>query len=166
MKRTIITAIAAAAVIATVAGGAAYAHGSGQGMGQGMMGQGMMGQGHGMMGGQGHGMGQGYGMGQGHGMMDGQGHGQGHGMGYGMMGQGGSSDCPGQQASLDKELTTGDVKAMMEKRLTWQGNPNLKVGKVVEKDSDTITATIVTKDDSLVRTYEFDRKTGRQRPAD
>ncbi len=157
MKRTTITAIAAAAVISLAAAGAAYAHGPSQGMGQGMHGQGMHGQGM-----HGQGMGQGM-MGQG---MHGQGHGQGHGMGYGMMGQGGSNDCPGQQASLDQELTTDGVKAMMEKRLTRHANPNLKVGKVVEKNADTITATIVTKDDSLVRTYEFDRKTGRQSLAD
>jgi len=54
---------------------------------------------------------------------------------------------------------------MMEHRLAWQRNPNIKVGKVEEKDEDTIIAQIVTKDRSLVQSLEVDRHTGWMRPA-
>ncbi len=50
---------------------------------------------------------------------------------------------------------------MMEHRVEWAGNPNLKVGKITEKDADTIVTEIVTKDGSLVRKIEVDRHTGR-----
>ena len=38
------------------------------------------------------------------------------------------------------------------------------MGKVEEKDENTIIAEIVTVDDSLVKRLEFDRSTGRHRP--
>jgi hypothetical protein len=44
-------------------------------------------------------------------------------------------------------------------------NPNLKLGKVEEKDEDTIVAEIVTNDGSLVDRFEVDRHTGRMRRA-
>ena len=95
-------------------------------------------------------MGFGPGMGRGRGMM---GYGQGMG-GYGPMG--------GQ--ALAKELTVDDVKGFFEQRLKWRGNPNVKLGTVTEKDDTTIVAEIVTKDGSLVRRIEIDRKTGRHIP--
>lgn len=154
-------------------------YGMGQGMGPDMMGQqgqmpmmghGMMGQSHGMMG-QGHAM-----MGQGHAMM---GQGQGMGpmmgqqgqmpmMGRGMMGPGygmGQGMGPGMMQPLRQDLTAADVQHMMEHRLAWQGNPNLKVGTVEEKDDDTIVAEIVTQDGSLVQRLEVDRHTGWMQPA-
>ena len=101
----------------------------------------------------------GYGMmGGGHSMMGG---------GYPMMGgaPGAGFDCHGsQQASLDKELSIEDVKSSFERHLAMRGNPNLKVGEIAEKDENTITAEIVTKDGSLVRGFEIDRKTGQRRP--
>ena len=105
----------------------------------------------------------GHGMSQGHGMM-GQGQGKGH--GYGMMGRGGKSGCgPGAMGGspVDKELSVEDVTKILEGRLAWRGNDRLKVGKVEEKDENTIIAEIVTVDDSLVKRVEFDRKTGRHR---
>ena len=96
--------------------------------------------------------------------MMGQGHGKGH--GYGMMGRGGKSGCgPGAMggSSVDKELSVEDVTKILEGRLAWRGNDRLKVGKVEEKDENTIIAEIVTVDDSLVKRVEFDRKTGRHR---
>ena len=54
-----------------------------------------------------------------------------------------------------------DSQHMMEHRVAWAGNPNLKVGKITEKDADTIVAEIVTKDGSLVRKIDVDRHTGR-----
>ena len=140
--------LAAAALTSTPA----TAHERG-GHGTGMISPGM-GHGYGMMG---------HGMSQGHGMM-GQGHGKGH--GYGMMGRGGRSGCgPGAMGGspVDKELSVEDVTKILEGRLAWRGNDRLKVGKVEEKDENTIIAEIVTVDDSLVKRVEFDRKTGRHR---
>lgn len=145
----------------------------GYGMGPGMMGYGMpmMGNGMPMMG---YGMG-GYGMPMmGNGMM---GYGMpmmnngamGYGMpmmGNGMMGYGmGGYGCPqaSQANAARPDLKASDVQKMLETRLGWMQNPNLKVGKVAEKDKDTITAEIVTKDGSLVRGFEVDRHTGRMR---
>jgi len=113
------------------------------GMGQGMMGQGFQGQ----MPMMGQGM-----MGQGHMPM----------MGQGMMGQmpmmGGHGY--GQMQPLRRDLTTDEVKHMMEHRVDWAGSPNLKVGRITEKGTDTIVTEIVTKDGSLVRKIEVDRHTG------
>jgi hypothetical protein len=141
--------------------------GPGYGPGPGMMGYGRMGygpMGPGMMGpemmGQGYMMGRGYMMGpnmMGQGMM---GYGpRGHMMGRGMMGYGpGYAYGPGQAAPLN--LSVGDVKTNFERWLAIMGNPNLKVGKIKEMDKNTISAEIVTKDNSLVRRYEIDRATG------
>ena len=119
--------------------GMGYGRGPGYGMGQGMMGYGM---GPGMMG---------YGMGPG---MMGQGM-MGYGMGPGMMGR----------VAPVEDLSVNDVKTNFEHWLTWMNNPNLKLGKVKEKDKDTITAEIVTKDNSLVRRFEVNRETGFVSPA-
>jgi hypothetical protein len=141
MKRILITsAVLAAMTVATVP--AATAHGPGYGMGSGMMGWG-----HGMMGpGM---MGQGYGMGpgmMGHGMM-----GPGYGMGPGMMGWG---------QGRTGDLSTDDVKTMLERWITWQGNKRLQVGDIKEESDDVIVAEIVTKDGSLVDRLRVDRHSG------
>ena len=130
-------------------------------------------------------MGQGYGMshGYGYGMapdpryhmgpeMMGPGYGMGHGqhMGQGMMGPRyhmgpgqGMGPGYGMHQALPRDLTTDDVRHMLGHQLEWQGNPNLKLGKVEEKDEDTIVAEIVTNDGSLVDRFEVDRHTGRMR---
>jgi len=100
-----------------------------------MMGQGMMGQGY-------------------QGQMPMMGHGM---MGQGMMG----GYSHGQMQPLRRDLTADEVKHMMEHRVAWAGNPNLKVGTVTEKDDDIIEVEIVTKNGSLVRKIEVDRHTGR-----
>ena len=64
----------------------------------------------------------------------------------------------------DTKLTTDDVKARMERWLARGDNPRLKLGDVKEKDADTITADIVTVDNSLVQRFEIDRTTGFTRP--
>ena len=103
----------------------------------------------------------GYGPGMmGHGMM-------GYGMGPGMMGQGmmGYGMGPGMMGPA-VNLTTNDVKANFERWITSTGNPNLKVGNVVEKDANTITADIVTKkENALVQQFTVDRRTGVYRAA-
>jgi hypothetical protein len=149
------TGLALAGVLTVSVVASAFAHGpASQGSGQGqmpMMGQGMMSQGsQGQMPMMGSGM-----MGQGH---------------MSMMGQGMAGQMPmmggygyGQMQPLRRDLTTDEVKHMMEHRVDWAGNPNpnLKVGKTTEKDADTIVTEIVTKDGSLVRKIEVDRHTGR-----
>ncbi len=133
--------------------------GMGYGMGPGMMGQGTTGQG--MMG-MGRGMGPGMSAGNcplmGAGMM-GMGAGMGPGMGRGMMGSGWGYIPP------PVNLSVADVKSYMERWVEAMGNPRLKLGKVAEKDADTITAEIVTKDDSVVQELEVDRHSGFFRPA-
>lgn len=57
-------------------------------------------------------------------------------------------------------LSTDDVRLMMEHRLAWQGNPNIKIGEIEETDDNRITAEIVTQDGSLVQKLEIDRQTG------
>jgi hypothetical protein len=111
--------------------------------------------------------------GQGHGQMMGQGGmmgsvkgcGQGGMMGPGMMGQG-QGGFTGMAAPLAEDLSSDGVRHMMEHRVARTGNPNLKVGEIVEQDEDTITADVVTQDDSLVRRFMVDRHTGMMRPAD
>ena len=110
-------------------------------MGPGMMGSGMMGPG--MMG---SGM-------MGPGMMGGS---MMSGCGYGMGMAGGQP--------LRSDLTADEVEHMMEHRVAWANNPNLKVGTVKATDEDTIEADIVTKDGSLVRKFKIDRHTGRMQP--
>ena len=140
-------------------------HGTMIGGQPGMMGgqQGMMGSGMGMggcpmMGGMmGSGM-QGM-MGQGMPMM---GAGMGMGMGCpwcgpGMMGSGYATP------QVNVNLSVSDVTSYLERWVA--GNPNIKVANVVEKDANTITADIVTKDkDALVQRYTFDRRSGFYQP--
>ena len=169
--------LAGAAAIAITAGLAMHAsaqpHGPGMmggyGPGYGMMGGGYgggYGPGYGMMGGGGYGPGPGWGMmGGGYGPhwgMMGYGRG-GYGPGYGMMGGYGPGYGPGAQGDL--KLTTDIVKSYLERMIAMQGNPHVKVGEVKEKDTDTITADIVTKDkDALVQRFEVNRHTGFYRP--
>lgn len=58
-------------------------------------------------------------------------------------------------------LTIEDVRHHFEHRLKRRGNDRLKIGAVKKLDDDTITADIVTVDDSLVRRLRVDRHSGR-----
>lgn len=58
-------------------------------------------------------------------------------------------------------LTVEDVRHHFEHRLARRGNTRLKIGEVKKIDDDTITADIVTVDDSLVRRMKIDRHSGR-----
>lgn len=114
------------------------------------------------------------GYGPGYGMRGGQG-GRFMGHGYGQKGSymgrggrmgGGNGDTSfkmgmGYGLNADGEITVDEIKGILEARLTMWNNPNLKVGEIKEKDENTISAEIVTKDGSLVQHLEFDRKTGR-----
>ncbi len=114
-------------------------------------------------------------MGPGYGMMGGYGPGWMH--DYGRRGSSGygPENCPwfqgrtGGPGSLGQQqgalnLSIDDVKHELERWLTIQDNPRLKLGEVKEKDADTIEADIVTKDNSLVQRFQVDRKTGFYRP--
>jgi len=79
-------------------------------------------------------------------------------MGPGMMGWGQSQ----QQANLN--LSANDVKVYLERWIASTGNPNIKVGSVVEKDASTIAADVVTKDNTVVQKFIFDRRSGFYRP--
>ena len=72
----------------------------------------------------------------------------------------GSYGC-GQMQPLQRDLTVDEVKHMMQHRIDWVENPNLKVGNTTQESADTIVTEIVTKDGSLVRKIEVDRHTGR-----
>jgi hypothetical protein len=88
--------------------------------------------------------------------------------GYGMMGGYG----PGmmgwgygpQQPNLN--LSAKDVKSYLDRWIATTGNPHLKAGPVAEKDSNTITADIVTTDkEALVQRFNVNRRTGLWQPA-
>ncbi|MEE9318677.1 MAG: hypothetical protein V3U48_10370 [Rhodospirillales bacterium] len=90
-----------------------------------------------------------------------------HMMGRGMMGPAmmspGMGPCQTGQPDADKNLSTEDVSKMLQQRLDHWGNNRLKIGKIEQKDDDTIIAEIVTQDGSLVDRLAIDRDSGRQR---
>lgn len=79
-------------------------------------------------------------------------------MGQSMMGQ--SKMGQGMRVVPSLNITVKDVRLFMEKRLGRLGNKRLKVGAVKQADERTITADIVTVDNSLVRRFTVDRNTG------
>ena len=110
--------------------------------------------------------GQGYMNGQGgqHGMMNGQGGRMQGSPGQGMMQGKGFGDCQNGAGALTTPLTIDDVRANLTQHLEMRGNDRLKVGNVTENATGTITAEIVTVDDSLVRKIEIDKTTGQRKP--
>jgi hypothetical protein len=86
------------------------------------------------------------------------------GIGAGPMGRMGRHGGWGGGPAIDRQLTADDARAIVAGRLAMSGNKRLKVGEVKEKDAATVTAEIVTVDNSLVRRVEIDRKTGRFTP--
>ena len=65
-----------------------------------------------------------------------------------------------KDGNFDLQLTPERVKDIMEGKLAWRGNDNLKVGEVTTDADGQIIAQLVTKDNSLVETFKFDPKTG------
>ncbi|MFN4088065.1 MAG: hypothetical protein ACK4QW_03340 [Alphaproteobacteria bacterium] len=107
------------------------------------------------------------------------------GMGEGMMGQmpmaGGMTMCPmmgarsgaGMQSMMGgdamlygmphgkaEEMTPERVRTFMEQRLEQHGNPRLKLGEIASAADGSITAEIVTVDESLVQKLAFNRYPG------
>ena len=63
-----------------------------------------------------------------------------------------------------QHLSADDVRHFFEHWVDASGNDRLMVGKVGQKDDDTLTAVIETVDGSLVRRFAIDRHTGQVRP--
>jgi hypothetical protein len=158
-SRTFLAAFLAVG-IAVTAGGPAVAQSPKGGMSPGMMSRGMgsdmMGQGMrpsvmmapGMMQG-----------GRGPGMM-GQGIGSGMMMGSGMMAPGGGMSAMfGTRVVPMMNLSAEDVQGYLAWRLERLGNKRLKLGEI-KTEGETITADIVTVDNSLVQRLKVDRRTG------
>ncbi len=61
-------------------------------------------------------------------------------------------------------LKEDDARSVVEKYLTSTRNPNLKLGKITERE-DVFEAEIVTKDGSLVDKVIVDKSNGWMRPA-
>ena len=81
-----------------------------------------------------------------------------------MMGPGMGWGYGPQQGNLD--LSTSVVKSYLERWIAIAGNPRLKAGPVTEKDSNTITADVVTTDKgALVQRFNVDRRSGFWQPA-
>ena len=88
---------------------------------------------------------------------------KGHGHGYGgFMGMGKHHKM--MNGDYDLKLTPERVQEIMEGKLAWQGNENLKVGTVETNAEGKIVATLVTKENSLVETFIVDPKTGAHQP--
>ena len=66
-----------------------------------------------------------------------------------------------RMANMDKDLSTDQVRDIVEGRIASMGNTNLKVGGVTVTSTDTVLVDIVTQDDSLVQTMEISTRTGR-----
>lgn len=60
-----------------------------------------------------------------------------------------------------QHLTQADVSHYFEHWLAREDNPRLKLGPVTRVDDNTITADIVTADNSLVERFRLDRHSGR-----
>ena len=82
--------------------------------------------------------------------------GRGHGKGHARVPRGKGGPIP-----VPREVTLDDVTQHLERQLARLGNDRLKLGKITDKDGDTILAEIVTQDDSLVQRIEVDRRSGK-----
>ncbi len=101
--------------------------------------------------------GDGYGMGRGMGMMGGM-------MGGGGPGFSGPDNCPYHDLTIGAApITKDEATTILQNHLKWTRNPNLKLGKITEKETG-FEAEIVTKDNSLVNKIFIDKETGRTKP--
>jgi hypothetical protein len=80
------------------------------------------------------------------------------GYGRGMAGNPAMGGSGYVQPTLD--LNVDDVKSFFERWVARSGNSHIKLGKVTEKDANTIEVEIVTQDNSLVQKYDVARDTG------
>lgn len=114
----------------------------------------------------GSGYGRGYGGGQGYGMGPGMMHG--YGGGYGMMGPGRSAEgyypcSTWDNQELGEEITKEKAETFLENRLSAWGNPNLKLGRIIDKDTYFEGEIVTRKGNSLVQKFQIEKKTGQVR---
>ena len=81
-------------------------------------------------------------------------------MGPGMMNGGMMGGAGFVMLPAPAQLNAADVTYNLERMLAARGNPHLKVGKVEDKDADTVVGEVVTTDGSLVERYEVDKHSG------
>ena len=79
------------------------------------------------------------------------------------MQQGAAMMGGGYGIKAERELDVESVRKVLTGRLAWTGNTRLKVGKVEEKDDETVLAEIVTQGGSLVDRLAVHRRTGAMR---
>lgn len=61
----------------------------------------------------------------------------------------------------DRDLTEAEIRTLSEAFLLMRGNDNLKVGAIKTLENGNFSVDIVTKDDSLVKNVEVDKRSGR-----
>jgi hypothetical protein len=66
----------------------------------------------------------------------------------------------GLTVGTPEEMTPERARSFLEDRLTWLGNPRLKLGEIATAEDGSITAEIVTVDGSLVQKLAFNRYPG------
>lgn len=66
----------------------------------------------------------------------------------------------GLPVGTPEEMTPERVRSFLEERLTWLGNPRLKLGEIITAEDGSIVAEIVTVDGSLVQKLAFNRYPG------
>jgi hypothetical protein len=59
-----------------------------------------------------------------------------------------------------QEMTPERVRAFLEERLAWHGNPRLEIGEIATAEDGSVTAEIVTVDGSSVQRLAFNRYPG------
>lgn len=77
---------------------------------------------------------------------------------HGMMG--GAAFLYGVPPAAQQEMTPERVRAFLEARLEWHGNPRLEIGEIATLEDGSITAEIITVDGSLVQKLAFNRYPG------
>jgi hypothetical protein len=84
-------------------------------------------------------------------------------MGPGMMGRGMMGS--GWAQPSNQVLSVDEIRRGLDRWVAATGNPNIKVGKVTEKDANLVVAEIVTTDKAgLVQRFQIDRRTGYYTP--
>lgn len=61
----------------------------------------------------------------------------------------------------DRDLTEAEIRTLSQAFLIMQGNDNLKVGAIKTLENGNYSVDIVTKDDSLVKNVEVNKRSGR-----
>lgn len=153
--------IAVAAAVFLASGSLAFAQGYGRGSGGSLL-AGMMGGMGGYGGGYGSGAMGGYGSGSGMGPAGTGGYGSGPGS-YGTPGTGYPGNWLDRQGnasgSVSGPVSRAQARRLVQDRLTRTGNPNLKIGRVTERNGEYV-VDVVTRDNSLVEKIHINKNRG------